>query len=105
MKGRGLVRVRGQENHDKLVSAVIKFLIKKCNASPLEICTEVPFYVGKAAKTYIDIVYKDSLFECETSKNCISGRKMNDLQELNKFFILVIPDKAKMHLNQRLSLF
>jgi len=99
---RGLITSRGTGKHDKLVASVVKFLIKKCNISPLSIETEKEFETTRG-KTYIDVFYKDKLIECVASVGGISGNKLDDLVYLKRKLILAFSHNIEIKsISQRL---
>lgn len=87
---RGIIISRGTGKHDKLVASVIKFLIKKCDASPLEIETEKEVKIGDK-KAFFDVVWKGNYIECMASSQGISEEKIEALFNMKIPVILAVP--------------
>jgi len=87
---RGLVTSRGLSKHDKLMASVIRFLITKCDASPLDIFTEKKLD-SRGKITYIDLVWKDKNIECLANKGGLQYSKVDIFLSENKPIILAIP--------------
>ncbi len=81
---------RGSSKHDKLVASTIKFLIKKCDASPLDIETEKKIKIPKG-NVYIDVVWKGKYIECMASIGGVNEEKIEALDRLKLPIILAVP--------------
>lgn len=92
---RGIIASRGTGKHDKLVASVIKFLIKKCDASPLEIETEKEVEI-RGKKTYFDVVWKETYIECMASVGGISEEKIEFLSDMKIPVVLAVPKDLRI---------
>jgi len=87
---RGIITSRGSGKHDKLVASVIKFLIKKCDASPLEIETEKELEI-QGKKAYFDVVWNGTYIECMASAEGLDENKVAALNIMKIPVVVAVP--------------
>lgn len=77
------------------MASVIKFLVSKCDMSPLDIFTEkkVKTPIGN---TFIDVFWDGKYLECITHNTGIEGRKLKDLLTLNAPLYIAMPHDVEM---------
>jgi len=92
---RGLVTSIGTPKHDKLVACAIKFLIKRCDASPLEIETEKEVKIGDK-RVLIDVFWKGRHIECMASGHGLNEKKVEALYSNKIPIVLAVPRELKV---------